>query len=65
MCGIAGIVHLSREAIPDLDRKLGAMNTLQKHRGPDDEGTYSVIRPCTETKRSRTVACLFSRDTFC
>jgi asparagine synthetase B (glutamine-hydrolysing) len=39
MCGIAGIVHLSREAIPDLDRKLGAMNTLQKHRGPDDEGT--------------------------
>ena len=41
MCGIAGIVHLSREAISGLDRKLSAMNRLQKHRGPDGEGTWS------------------------
>lgn len=40
MCGIAGIGHLSSFEVPDLTRKLHAMNSLQKHRGPDGEGTW-------------------------
>ena len=41
MCGIAGAVSLSRCAIPGLEKKLGIMNRLQKHRGPDGEGAWS------------------------
>jgi len=41
MCGIAGIVSLSQVAIPEMERKLRAMNALQKHRGPDGEGFWS------------------------
>lgn len=40
MCGIAGIHHLLRQEVPNLDRKLRVMNRLQKHRGPDGEGAW-------------------------
>ena len=40
MCGIAGQISLSRQAIPRLRRGLEVMNTLQKHRGPDGEGLW-------------------------
>lgn len=41
MCGIAGIFHLNRAPISDLNKKLGVMNKMQKHRGPDGEGTWN------------------------
>jgi asparagine synthase (glutamine-hydrolysing) len=40
MCGIAGVVSLPRQEIHQLDRHLGVMNQLQRHRGPDGEGTW-------------------------
>jgi asparagine synthase (glutamine-hydrolysing) len=40
MCGIAGVAHLRKGRIPDLERRLRVMNSLQKHRGPDGEGTW-------------------------
>ncbi len=40
MCGIAGIINLSMEAIPGLNRRLDVMNELQIHRGPDGQGTW-------------------------
>lgn len=40
MCSIAGIYGLSNRRIQGLERKLGAMNYLQKHRGPDDQGIW-------------------------
>src|SRR5438128_1263412 len=44
MCGIAGIVSLSSEPVPDLKRRLDSMNTLQGHRGPDGEGIWQDAR---------------------
>jgi len=41
MCGIAGALSLSLEQIPQLNQKLGAMNVLQRHRGPDGEGLWT------------------------
>jgi asparagine synthase (glutamine-hydrolysing) len=41
MCGIAGVHHLSRQPIPQVDSVLSVMNELQKHRGPDGEGTWT------------------------
>ncbi len=40
MCGIGGAVSLARDKIPDLERQLKVMNTLQRHRGPDGEGLW-------------------------
>ncbi len=40
MCGIAGIARMNHQNVPDLHRKLRVMNKLQKHRGPDGEGTW-------------------------
>jgi len=40
MCGIVGIINLSKEAIPELNRRLSVMNELQRHRGPDGEGIW-------------------------
>lgn len=40
MCGIAGMMNLTDGRIPDLGRALGAMNHLQRHRGPDGEGVW-------------------------
>jgi asparagine synthase (glutamine-hydrolysing) len=44
MCGIAGILNLSSERVSSLDRQLGAMNYLIRHRGPDGEGTWQHPR---------------------
>jgi asparagine synthase (glutamine-hydrolysing) len=40
MCGIAGIINLSMEAISGLNRRLDVMNELQIHRGPDGKGIW-------------------------
>jgi asparagine synthase (glutamine-hydrolysing) len=40
MCGIAGALTLSPDPIPVLDHRLGVMNQLQRHRGPDGEGVW-------------------------
>jgi len=40
MSSIAGIVSLTNKRIDGLERKLGAMNRLQAHRGPDGEGVW-------------------------
>ena len=40
MCGIAGVRHLGHQYIPSLPGALGAMNELQKHRGPDGVGMW-------------------------
>ncbi|WP_414578353.1 asparagine synthase (glutamine-hydrolyzing) [Anabaena sp. CCY 9402-a] len=40
MCGIAGIINLESEHIPNLNRRLSLMNELQSHRGPDGEGVW-------------------------
>jgi asparagine synthase (glutamine-hydrolysing) len=40
MCGIGGLLNLSFAAVPNLERRLGAMNELLRHRGPDGEGVW-------------------------
>jgi len=40
MCGIGGIIDLNRGAIPNLATRLGVINELLAHRGPDDEGVW-------------------------
>lgn len=40
MCGIAGALNLSHAEIPNLTQRLGAMNHLLRHRGPDGEGAW-------------------------
>ena len=40
MCGIAGVLSLHSEPIPELRRSLDVMNRLQIHRGPDGKGTW-------------------------
>ena len=40
MCGIAGIVHTRGAHISTLRASLGAMNELQRHRGPDGRGIW-------------------------
>jgi asparagine synthase (glutamine-hydrolysing) len=44
MCGIAGVLNLSLTEIPNLDRRLEAMNQLLRHRGPDGEGVWQHER---------------------
>ena len=44
MCAIAGMLSLSTRKIPHLDRALGVMNDLQRHRGPDGEGVWTHPR---------------------
>lgn len=41
MCGIAGMVSLPGQPIPDLERRLAVMSRLLEHRGPDGEGAWS------------------------
>ena len=41
MCGIAGILNLNNSPIQNLDCSLRIMNKLQKHRGPDGEGSWT------------------------
>jgi asparagine synthase (glutamine-hydrolysing) len=40
MCGIAGLLSLDSGPIPHLAKTLAVMNRLQRHRGPDGEGTW-------------------------
>lgn len=40
MCGIAGSIQLQRERIPELGKRLGLMNDLIRHRGPDGDGKW-------------------------
>ena len=40
MCGIAGLLNMSGQAVADIEPRLGVMNKLQKHRGPDGSGTW-------------------------
>jgi asparagine synthase (glutamine-hydrolysing) len=40
MCGIAGALSLSGRPIEDLSRRLGVMNRLLAHRGPDGKGVW-------------------------
>lgn len=41
MCGIAGIVSLKGQPIPELFSRLGTMSRLIAHRGPDGDGSWS------------------------
>lgn len=41
MCGIAGIFNVNKHSYENIDAHLRVMNTLQKHRGPDGNGTWS------------------------
>jgi asparagine synthase (glutamine-hydrolysing) len=40
MCGIAGLLDLRRQRVPDLGRALRAMGRLIAHRGPDGDGEW-------------------------
>jgi asparagine synthase (glutamine-hydrolysing) len=40
MCGIAGVFQLACGSIAGMDQKLGAMNHLLRHRGPDGSGVW-------------------------
>jgi len=44
MCGIAGMIQLDAERIPALEKRLGVINTVQKHRGPDGKGIWQHHR---------------------
>lgn len=41
MCGIAGYISASARAATDSQHRLGLANSLQRHRGPDGEGTWT------------------------
>lgn len=41
MCGIAGLVSLSRERLPQMERALAVMGRLIAHRGPDGKGAWA------------------------
>ncbi len=40
MCGISGAFNFKCNPVPDLEHRLKVMNTLQRHRGPDGEGSW-------------------------
>ena len=40
MCGIAGILELGQQPVPQFPRRLEAMSELLRHRGPDDQGIW-------------------------
>jgi asparagine synthase (glutamine-hydrolysing) len=44
MCGVAGILHLSAKAVPQLGNALEVMGELQRHRGPDGAGQWEHRR---------------------
>jgi asparagine synthase (glutamine-hydrolysing) len=44
MCGISGAISLSGQPIPQLEARLGVMNDLIAHRGPDDAGIWTHER---------------------
>lgn len=46
MCGIAGILNLKLELIPEASHKLQVMDEIQKHRGPDGTGYFVNEKNC-------------------
>jgi asparagine synthase (glutamine-hydrolysing) len=40
MCGIAGFIHLNHGPVPDALARLGTMDRLLAHRGPDGHGRF-------------------------
>lgn len=40
MCGIVGIINLKNQRYNSMEKHLGVMNEIQKHRGPDGEGIW-------------------------
>ncbi|MEA2358156.1 MAG: hypothetical protein QOI62_1416 [Solirubrobacteraceae bacterium] len=40
MCGICGVIDLRGRPVADLEHKLGVMNDLLAHRGPDEAGIW-------------------------
>jgi asparagine synthase (glutamine-hydrolysing) len=44
MCGVAGVLNLSAEPVPQLGAALRVMNDLQRHRGPDGHGQWEHRR---------------------
>ncbi len=40
MCSIAGMLNIEKNKIQNISHKLDVMNDMQKHRGPDDTGTW-------------------------
>lgn len=44
MCGIAGLISIDSKVIPDAERRLGIMNALIAHRGPDGSGNWLAPR---------------------
>ena len=44
MCGIAGALSLPLAEIPNLGERIGVMNRLLRHRGPDGEGSWQHAR---------------------
>lgn len=46
MCGIAGIYSYKQHKVDNLVHKLSVMNTLQAHRGPDDDGVWTSADQC-------------------
>jgi asparagine synthase (glutamine-hydrolysing) len=44
MCGMAGVISLTPERVPELQRSLQVMSDLQRHRGPDGHGYW--MHPC-------------------
>jgi asparagine synthase (glutamine-hydrolysing) len=46
MCGIGGVLNLSFEELPDLGRRLAAINELLRHRGPDGHGVWQHQSGC-------------------
>jgi len=41
MCGIGGVLSLSNDPINGLSHQLDVMNRIQKHRGPDDQSSWT------------------------
>ncbi|MDC1135648.1 asparagine synthase (glutamine-hydrolyzing) [Alphaproteobacteria bacterium] len=40
MCGIAGVISLNGDQIPNIEKRLGLMSELIAHRGPDGDGSW-------------------------
>ncbi|MBY0383930.1 asparagine synthase (glutamine-hydrolyzing) [bacterium] len=43
MCGISGVFNTQFQPVQALEKKLKAMNQIQKHRGPDGEGLWMPL----------------------
>ncbi|MCI5056167.1 MAG: asparagine synthase (glutamine-hydrolyzing) [Flavobacteriales bacterium] len=46
MCGIGGVIDINQHEVEDLEHKLNLINTLQAHRGPDENGLFTSDKRC-------------------